>query len=356
MSLQVINREDLLHQLESVSAGLSTREIIEQSSCFVFHNGKVLTFNGAVACSMDCIAKLTGAVQSGPLLGILRKLLETDITMEEVEGELRIEGKSRKCGIRREQDVLLPVDKIENPGEWIALPDAFLEAIDMVQHCASKDASQFNITCIHIHPKYIEAFDGFQVTRVKIATGVREEMLVTNDSIRHITSLGVKEFSESETWIHFRSESGLVLSCRRHIQDYPDLREVLACSGKPISIPRGLGDAADKAAVFSSDSADENQVKVELRPGMLRIRGEGSAGWFQEIKKLKYDGPALAFLISPALLVEITKKHTEAEITAGKLKVDGGSWCYVTCLGSTEDKKSKETAPEPTEEESESEG
>lgn len=327
-----INREEFLHLLESVQPGLSSREIIEQSSCFVFKDGRIITYNDEVACGVACSAKISGAVQSAPLLAILRKLIEEEVELEEAEGELIIHGKKRRAGIRREADVLLPIDKVENPTKWKPIHDDFLEGIGLVQHCASKDESQFALTCIHLHPDHIEACDNFQVTRVKIPTGVKASTLVRRDSIKHIITMGMTEFCESETWMHFRNPGGLVLSCRRYIETYPDLKGILTFSGHPITLPKGLGEAAEKASIFSAESSDDNQVSVELRTGKMRIKGTGTSGWFQEMKKLKYDGPPLSFLISPELLIELTKKHTDAEITDGRLRVNGGKWKYITCL------------------------
>lgn len=341
-----INREEFLHSLESVQPGLSTREIIEQSSCFVFKDGKIITYNDEVACSVDTEAKISGAVQSAPLLAILRKLVEETVNLEETEGELVIHGKKRKAGIRRESTVLLPVDKVEAPTKWKSIHSDFLEGIGIVQHCASKDESQFALTCIHLHPNHIEACDNFQVTRVKIDTGVKASTLVRRDSIKHIITMGIIEFCESETWIHFRNPNGLVLSCRRYIETYPDLKKILTFTGHPITLPKGLGEAAEKASIFSAESSDDNQVSVELRPGKLRIRGQGASGWFQEIKKLKYDGPDLSFLVAPSLLIELTKKHTDAEITDGRLRVNGGKWKYITCLSAPNTKETEEPEAE----------
>ena len=62
---KTINRELFLEQLESVQPGLSTREIIEQSSCYVFRGGEVITFNDEIACSQKCDIGIEGAVRSG---------------------------------------------------------------------------------------------------------------------------------------------------------------------------------------------------------------------------------------------------------------------------------------------------
>ena len=44
-----VSREKLMQALEAVSPGLANRELIEQSSCFVFKSGMVMTFNDEVA-------------------------------------------------------------------------------------------------------------------------------------------------------------------------------------------------------------------------------------------------------------------------------------------------------------------
>ena len=53
-----IDREEFLKQLESVLPGYSTKEVIEQSSCFVFKKGRVYTYNDEIACSQTTSLKL----------------------------------------------------------------------------------------------------------------------------------------------------------------------------------------------------------------------------------------------------------------------------------------------------------
>ena len=329
---KTINREKFLLQLESVQAGLSSREIIEQSSCYVFKDGKVITFNDEIACTQECDIGIEGAVRSAALLSILRKLPEEELEIQAGEGEIKIIGTKRECGVTCEAEIQLPISGVEKPGKWLALDESFKEAIDLVQHCASSDESQFALTCIHITPTYVEACDNSKMTRVKVATEIKQDILVRRDSIKHVALLGMTQFCETDTWIHFKNPAGLMLSCRRFIENYHDLSALLKVKGQPIHLPKGLGDAADKAAVFAQENDDKAQVLVELRPGKLRITGTGASGWYKERKELKYTGPALAFMIAPLMLIEITKNFNEAEITEGRLRVNGGKWAFVACL------------------------
>lgn len=335
-----INREELLQQLEAVQPGLSPREIVEQSSCFVFKDGLVMTYNDEISCSHSTNLKIEGAVQAAPLLSLLRKMIEEeiDVQINKETGELQIVGKRRHADLRMDKEILLPTETVERPTKWKKLPEEFPDAINIVQQCAGKDESNFNLTCVHIHPEWLEASDNYQITRYKIATPVKKPTLVRRDSIKHIVSLGMTEISETETWMHFRNPDGLVLSCRRFAEQFPDLSPFLKVKGQPATLPKGLVEATERAEIFSSENVDNDQVLVILKAGKLTIKGEGASGRYTEKRSIKYSGTNLSFRISPKLLIELTKRYNECQISEDRIKVDGGGkFVYVTCLGANDD-------------------
>lgn len=336
-----VNREELLKQLELVRPGLAPREEVEQSSCFLFQDGRIRTYNEEISCSIKTKLPITGAVASKPLIAILQKLPEEEVEVTAADGELHIQGKKKEAGIRMEKDIVLKVE-VEKPKEWKKLHADFTEAVRMAQLCAGTDESQFSMTCVHIHPKWVEGCDNYQMTRYKIKTGITTPTLVRGSSIKHITQLDFEEFAETDSWLHFRSPSGLVLSCRRFVEEYLDLSTLMNVEGGvPTALPKGLAESAEKAEVFSSDNANENVVKVELKPGKLRLRGEGASGWYSEVKSVKYDGPNLMFHINPRMLADLVQRHDNCEITETRLRVQGERYTYVTCLA-TPDANGKE--------------
>jgi hypothetical protein len=345
-----INKDEFLSHLEAVQPGLSAKEVVEQSSCFVFKDGYVMTYNDEIACRKKCSLKIEGAISAAPLMSILQKLPEDEVELIPKEEELIIKTKRRESGIRMEKDVLLPVDAIEKPTKWVSLPEGFSEAIDMVYQCAGTNEEAFSITCVHIHPKWLEATDDMQLIRYKIATGVTEPTLVRHTSIKHVVPLGMTEFAETETWLHFRNSSGLVFSCRRWLDKYIEFGQHLKGTGPKTVFPKGLAEAAATAEVFSSENSDNNQVLIELRPGKLRIKGVGVSGWYKEVKKLVYNGEPMSFMIPPKLLALLTKKYNECQIVNGdafgrpikKLKMVGESYVYVTCLELSDGNETKQ--------------
>lgn len=330
-----VNREEFLTKLQSVSAGLASRDVIEQSDAFCFKDGYIMTYNEEVACRMP--SKLgndfLGAVKAKPVLNLLQKMKEDEVDLETADGELLVKGKgARKAGVRMEQEILLAIATVDKPTGWNALPDDFADAIKLVADCASNDASRFELTCIHIHPKWIESCDNSQLMRYKIKLGIENPILVRHDSVKHVVSLGMTKFCETDSWIHFKNPKGLILSCRRHVMDFHDLTPILKFDGVKTVLPKGLQDAIEAAEIFSSENTDDNKVMVSLTKGKLKLRGEGVMGWYSESKKIKYSGPDMNFSIAPTILRELVKKYPDCEVGESKLKVDGGRFTYVACL------------------------
>ncbi len=325
-------REDLLKELESIEAGLSPREIIEQSSCFVFEEGKVRTFNDEIACTQSTSLKIEGAILADPLLAILRKLTEETLEMSVTQEHLVIRGKNKKCRIRMDVEILLPTDAIEPPKKWKKLPPDFAEAVNLVKECAGRDETQFETTCVHITPKWIEAFDNIQMARYLCPIPIEVPTLVRRDSIKHIVAMEMTKFSETENWIHFKNGVGLVLSCRRVVGGYPKLSKILKVEGKEITFPKSLPEELERAEVFSSDTSEEDRIKVTIIPGKMQIKAEGGCGDYTATKRVKYKGPTKKFSMSPAILSEVARCHKTCIISDEKLKATLGKFSYVTAL------------------------
>lgn len=342
-----IDKEKFLNDLQMVKSGLSSKELLEQSNCFVFKDGYVFTFNDEVACRKKCEMSIEGAVPADLLLATLEKIkdpmLEVDINSD---GQIEFRGKNKKFAINRDAEVLLPIEKVteETPQTWKQLPGNFSEVINKVKDCVSTDeANNFSLTCVHLHPDYIEACDNKQLLRWHVSLGNSRPLLVRGSAISSVVGLGMTKVSSTLSWIHFKNAAGLIFSCRKFAGDEypPGMDEALKVQGEQIKLPKGVVEASDRASIYASEITPgiEPTVGVHLAPGMIKIEGSGLAGWYQELKKCVYNGPKIHFVITPTLLQHICNNFHEAKITAKKLKATGGSkdnagaWEYVTSLG-----------------------
>lgn len=351
-----VNREAMLRALELLTPGLSTRETIAQSSCIVFNGERAMTFNEEVFCSVASpVPGLIGAVKAKPLLELLSKLVDdVDVEVEQKGSEFLLKGSGRRSGIKMEAEVLLPVEAIESPVEWRKLDPEFCEGISTVHPCASTDNGKFMLTCIHIHPDFVEACDRFQVARFPVKTGVVEPILVRAASLCKILGCGMVEVSETGNWIHFRSEGGLVVTLRRFLEDYPDLSAMLDSSNmQKMTLPGALEEIVNRAEIFSGDLGSGNLLTVDISAEWITVIGEGVSGWHRERKPIIYHGEPIQFQIPPRLLVAITKRSLECLVGEKRMVVDTGKFVYCTCTmvpGTKLETEKKKKTKEPKEE------
>jgi DNA polymerase III sliding clamp (beta) subunit (PCNA family) len=337
-----VHRDSFIQKLESVQYGLSRREVVDQCSCFAFRNGWVYTFNDEVTCKTKSLLpkEFSAAVPAYPLLAMLKKWKEEEVAVRVGDGEVTFVGKNRKSSHNVEKEIFLPIDKLERPEAWRPVPSNFGTAISLVQETASQDEKTTILTSLHFTDGFVESTDQIQITRFEIETGIEKPYTVRRASIKDIVSLDMTETAETPAWVHFRNPVGVYFSCRRYVEEFPKLDKFLADDGGVTTLlPKGIVEAAEKAMEFSKENIDDPSVEVSMRAGLLRIRGKGVSGSFEEVKKVAYDGPPIKFRIPPQILSEIAKRHSEVRISPTKLRVEGMGFVYCASLQPSLDQK-----------------
>ena len=140
-----INREELLNQLESVQPGLSIREIIEQSSCFVFQDGKVITYNDEIFCSQKTPLKIKGAVLAAPLIALLRKMVETEVDIELllvlIDETEELEVEALLVLIDETEEILVLIEDVEvDEVEVLDHEEELIELVEIEEDEADEDS------------------------------------------------------------------------------------------------------------------------------------------------------------------------------------------------------------------------
>ena len=352
MSMRV-NRAEFLATLRMVEPGLSSRDFLAQSSCFVFMGGWVCTFNEEVACrAKSGIDKsYTGAVRAQQLLAVLEAMPDDDLLIEPGENELRIIGVRKSAGIRMESEILLPIEDVECPerDDWKSLPEDFSIAIEQIAAVAGVNRDEFLLTCINITPDWIEATDRWQAMRYRIKTGISRRFLVRAKSISPLAKLAMNKIGETENWIHLRNNA-IIYSIRRHLDEYPNMSHLFEFDGTPCALPKGANEAAELASIFSGDDPEQNRATVRLSNGHMVVRGEGQFGWASaDLDMSDSEWPA-TFRIDPMLLQKIIKQFDMCEIKnnehgPSKLRVVGERWTYMTALSSGDPKPDVDDTP-----------
>jgi hypothetical protein len=330
-------RESFLLSLESALPGISAKETVEQSTCFVFRDGWILSFNDEVACraKSGLPKEFVGATKAEQLVTSLREFkgdflkfsLSKDvlsITCTETEG----------LDVAWDNQILLPINNVERSKDWKDLDPDFVEAISLVRRCADKGGTEFIPSCVHITADFVESMGNFQAARWEVKTPLRAPFLVRRNAVQCITSLGVVEFSETDNWIHFRNSSKTVLSCRRYANasDFPDLSKVLTVEGNLVSLPGGIVDVLKKCSIFTSQLGDDPRIRMTLCPKRIKVVGTGVTGSYWKVYEIEYEGRTLDFFAVPEVLMQVFQRHRECVISEDRLLVDMGNYKFVTIL------------------------
>jgi hypothetical protein len=343
--LAKINRDLLLRRLKMVSPGLHHRhDVVDQATCFILRKGYVVTYNEEIACRhiSTLPEDFKGAVTAQPLLKLLDNMTEEKVRLVLRENEMLVEGRSGRSGVSMDDEIRMPLSALEKPTSWKRLGDEFAEAISLVKQCAGRDANQWRATCVHITPDWVEASDNVQAARYLLRTGVKENHLVRAAMIGEINGLGMTKVSESEKWLHFKNDEGMIFSCLRYAIKYPDIAPMLEVGGEKVELPKGLIAHVKQARVFSSElDKGKQDVIVTLRPGEISVRCKGYTGWHDGAKRIRYGGEPIMFYIPPDLLIDLIKTAGECVVTKEKLFIQTDKYTYMTCLGEVKEKKKK---------------
>jgi hypothetical protein len=347
-----VNRAELLQTLQRVDPGLSTRDFVEQSTSYVFSDGWCATFNDEVCCrsKTGLPPELAGAVKASPLRATLENMADDEVELEVRSGELRVRAHRIKVDLRLQHEILLPVEQVDAPAAWVTLPEEFTKAVEAVVPAAGTDQQEFLSTCVHVHPKWLEACDRRQATRYEVESGLSRPFLVRARSLAHVVPMGVTKAGETDNWVHFRNKT-TVLSIRRHLDQYPDIGRMMAFRGTPAVLPRGAIQAAKLGGVFTADDKENDRVLVRMFEGNMEVVGEGANGRSTVELVTTYTGEEIRFRVAPALLARIVQNHTQCEIVPGKLKVVGERWTYVVLLNVADERTAPAAPPEPADSE-----
>ncbi len=107
-----MNREDILEALEIVKPGLASKEHIEQSTCFAFKDGKVLTFNDEISVShpVEGLNGLEGAIKADEFYQVLCKMKTNDVEIEANGSEFRLKAGKAKAGLTLQEKIKMPLE------------------------------------------------------------------------------------------------------------------------------------------------------------------------------------------------------------------------------------------------------
>lgn len=315
-----INSAELFLNLMSVSMAVSSKELIEQSSCFIFKNGFVYAFNGELAAKAKAPEGITGAVKAQELIAILTKYKKSELDFKCTKTEIVISSGKSKAGLVLNPKIVLPLIEAEAKQGWKDLPKDFAQHLKFVSFAASKDYSEPQLSCVHLTKEGIEASDRYRIVQVKTPLSVEKSILIPIESASAIIKHEPIKYSLETEWIYFINEDKTQLFVRLAHGEFPNIKAILEMEGTELTLPDELESALNKASVFAKD---DTSFTVTITNKEMKIYGKNEVGWFEEKMPIKWGGDEFSFGISPKFLMELACRKDKVYIGDTLVKFTG---------------------------------
>lgn len=331
-----IKRTELQKALEVVKPGLSSKELIEQSTSFAFIKGRVVTYNDEISISHPVSdLKISGAIKAEELYNLLGKIKEEEIDFVLQESEILIKAGRVKAGITLQQEILLPLQEIGELSTWKPLPTNFATQLRFIIPAASTDMSKPLLTCIHARKEgVLEATDNFRLMTTSLNKELSgKEFLIPATSAVQVAKLNPTHVANSNGWIHFKTKEDTIISCRIFEDVYPDIAPHLKVKGNEIAFPASVKESLERAEVFAKrQNYLDAEVSILIKENRIKVKGQSESGWFEEEINMKYSGDPIEFRITPFFLKDMLNQTSTAIISESKIKFTGEDWQYVAVL------------------------
>lgn len=324
--------------LERVKPGLARREIFEQSMCFSFIEGKVLTYNDEISISYPIdIPGVRGAIRAESLYEFLQRVNVAELEITADNAQITIVAGRAKAGIRLDARDLLPRQELGGTGGWAPIPNPqeFSMALKTCAPCCATNMSRPALTGIRVEGQNITAADGYQIVQCALSAPLPgAPFLLPMSSAKELISVPVDEIARSDGWVHFRAPDGTVLSSRLMQDKFPNIAPFLNVSGDAINFPESLREALRRALVFASGAASQGEnfpfVTLKICAGMIEAASEDEHGWFCETIPMEHSGPPIEFRVGAVMLSDLLARATSCIVGEQyRIKFTGDHWEHV---------------------------
>lgn len=314
--------------------------VLEQSDCFVFTGGQLITFNDEIMTRAPSPLDFDVVVPAADFLKVLGKLPDKEVDVRKVKGELIVKGKRRSSGITIQAKVRLPYKEVPSPKTWNRIQEGVTGMLKQAARTCGKDLSAPLTTVVHVDKNVIEACDNFRVFRATMQTGFPEKVLIPAFSMTALETIplykvATKSKNGKEGWAHFRTSDKTMISVRLIMDDYLDISSVLKMSKSDVvKLPSNLVEMTDRACTMSEGA--DHLVSIDIKDKMLKIVSIKESGWYKEQKRVTYSGPHIRFQINPKFLVEVLQRNNQVRVGSDKMKIQADGVVFVVCLEKAE--------------------
>jgi DNA polymerase III sliding clamp (beta) subunit (PCNA family) len=324
-----VNRKELVRILDAVQPGIAKKEIVEQSTHYVFAQNEIATFSDAIMVTHPYECELEFSVKAEDFYKILTKIEDEEVELTLVKDTLNIKAKKTKAGLSTiVGETAMVTHLIEHLREamgakkfWKALPKDFTTGVHLCSFSASKDLTTGVKACCAVKGNMIYTTDNIRASMYEMEEEIPDIMLTSN-GINELIRYRITEYGMSENWAHFKTPDGVTFNCKTMRGDYPfEPIEMLFGNGCDpiIAFPAEMTDTVESViALASGDVISDKAITISVTKNKITCKAEKERGWVTKTVDVEYDGEPFTFLINPTFFSQILKQATDFAIQNGR--------------------------------------
>lgn len=329
-----MNRKEILGVLKAVKPALANKEVMEQTTSFIFDKKNVSTYNDEVMISHPLNLNIKGAVPAKEFYDLLSKIKSDSVKIKQKGSEVLITGDDFEAGISITEKIILPIKDLKTKDKWKKLSKVFCAGVEFCLFSAGNDYSKLILTHIHVTDGCIESTDNYRLTKY-IHKDIKSKMLIPVTAAKELIKYNPTHYyQKTEGWIHCKNKDGVIFSFRTHSKKYPDTSPILKMT-KPtdIKFPASLLPALVNAETLCKEELSGDKfVKVKIKGKEIRVNGVGEVGWYKASIPLKKSHRPIEFEINSKSFRDILSHLKKATVSKTKMKFIGNNFIHVVAL------------------------
>jgi DNA polymerase III sliding clamp (beta) subunit (PCNA family) len=320
-----INRKEFLETLKRLSPAITQKEVISQSTDFIFSGEKIITYNGDLCISANFKTEFSGAINGKTLYNFLSSLKEDTFEITKTENNFILKSGKIKSKIKSKD---IQSDYVNYEIEkFTEISSDLFSAIKMSLFSVSTDDGKFPLNCVYVNNDSVMTCDNIRASKIKIEPA-NTAFLIPHNIAKIL--IQYKDFAsfyteEGDKWLHLKTDNDIVYSFHMVFGDYPDLEFLFNpdSEGLIFEFPEELKGSIDSTVVFNDEI-----LEIVAREGTVKCMSTGIDGTVYATIEHEIPGD-IHFNINPVFLKEILSHGNECIIYDDTLLFSTDSFIHV---------------------------
>jgi len=337
-----MKRETLLKAIEYILPGVDKPGSPLGMDFLLFDKGWLRSFNDAVSVSFfaESPKSIQCAVKVLEFYKVLSKMEEEDVKISLEDKKLII--KSSKTTLRmvlmeekqldlfKERIISLNTEELK----WKKIPKGLMEGLDLCSSGTTENIVLGVMASIFFSKNQIYSTDSHRISIYTMEGEISSDFLLPVEVTKGVIKYGMDSqfISITDSWIHFKNSSNLIISTRRGMGEYPvDKIEKVFSSNflekkpKTYQFPKELESSLDRVDALAGVGEDMDvgaspMISLKREGNFLIVRGEKNVGDVED--KIEWKDKTLPEKIeikaSPDFLKKVLKITQEFQISSEK--------------------------------------